>query len=111
MNIVYFEEGNFKIITEIDGKNNKEKQLNATLLILTINDICYGINKIRSQELRNMLEYLGIRSLVNLSTNLKTMKNYIISDGKKASSEYGYKLTLPGKREGIKLLTDLSKKI
>ena len=106
--IVYFEEGDFTILSEFPGKNNKEKQTKATLLILTINDICYGVNRMRTQDIKNKLEYMGIGSLTNLSKNLKTLKSYLIPDGK--SSESGYKITLPGKKEGVRILNDLSKK-
>jgi len=109
--IVYFDDSGFTIITEVTGKDNKEKQINATLLILTINDICYGNNSVKSQDLKAKLEYLGIRSLVNLSTNLKTIKNYIIPDGKSGSLDYSYKITLPGKKEGLRILNTFSKKI
>lgn len=105
---IYFENGSYKIIAEIDGKTNKKKMLNATLLILTINDICYGSNRIRTQDLKKKLEYLGIGSLANLSTNMKSVKRFVIPDGKRGSKEYGYKLTLPGRKEGIRLLSELT---
>ena len=108
--IVYFDDSGFTIITEVTGKNNKEKQINATLLILTINDICYGNNSVKSKDLKAKLKYLGLRSLGNLSINLRTIKNYIIPVGKSRSPDYSYKITLPGKKEGIRILDAFSKK-
>ena len=107
--LAYFEDGDFTILTEVNGKNNKEKQLNATLLILTINDICYGVNRMRTQDIKNKLEYMEIGSLTNLSKNLNTLKTHLIQDGKPGSTKSGYKITLPGKKEGVRILNDLSK--
>ena len=102
---IYFDKGDFIILSEIEGENNIEKQINATLLILTISDICYNDNSMKTQDIRRKLEYMGISSLTNLSTNLKTIKTYLISYGRSTAS--GYKLTLPGKKSGIKILTDI----
>lgn len=106
-NMIYFEDETFTLLVEIPGKNNKEKMIKGSLILLTIDDICYGSNRMRSQDLRKKLEYAGVGSLAHLSTHIRSIKRLIIPDGKKGSNNFGYRLTVPGKIEGIKIMTEL----
>jgi len=106
-----FEEDDLNLITSVEGKSEGEKQLSATLCILTGYEYCYGRDTIKSQILRDKLEKLGIRSLANLSTNLSKYPNYIISKGKRKSPNFMYKLTYPGKNEGLRIIKSLSKSL
>ena len=103
-----FEEEGLRLIKTIEGKVESEKQIKATLCILTAYHYCYDSDEIRSQDLRKKLEWLGIGSLVNLSTNLANYKQFIIPKGKPSSSKYSYKITYPGIKRGSEIIKELS---
>lgn len=98
--VFHFDGDGFTIIAPIKG-NQAEKQLKATLCTLTVNDCMYGKNDITSGDLRSILEELGIGSLTNLSTNLRSQRQFIIAKNS------NYKLTHPGKAEGLNIIREL----
>lgn len=105
-----FEEKELRIIFPIStlNKSISKKQHLSALLYLMGFKYCYGLKEISSSELRKKLEELGIDSLVNLSTNLKSFRNEIIhKKGLKGSTNTFYKITLPGELHAIKELKDL----
>jgi hypothetical protein len=51
---------------------------------------------------------LGIKSLVNLSTNLSEYKQFILPKGKPKSKEFSYEITLPGIKKGLEIIKELS---
>jgi len=111
-----FDENEVRIITGIEGKNEREKQLNATLLYLTVYKYCFDLKEISSSDLREKIEELGIKkSLVNLSTNLKKCPNFISHKrrgrGRGGSTDTSYKITIPGELKGIKLISKICKSI
>jgi predicted HAD superfamily phosphohydrolase len=105
-----FDNQDIFILKPITGKNEEEKQLKSSLIILTIYKNIFGENEIFSQKLRESLKKLGIKSLINLSTNLSKYKQFIIPKGKRSSKKYKYMLTLPGETKGKELIKELSEK-
>lgn len=103
-----FEKEDLVLITAIEGKNESEKQFKATICILTAYHYCYDSDEIKSQDLRKKLQWLGIASLVNLSTNIAEYKQFILPKGKPKSKEFSYKITLPGIKKGLKIIKELS---
>lgn len=109
-NIISFEEGEeFTFLFSIDGKNEPEKQLNATLCILTVFYYCYDQDEIATNNLKQKLEFLGIKSLDHLSHNLKKHKKLFILKGKARSSKFNYKVTQPGLNAGLNILSEKMK--
>ena len=108
MYIFNFGEDDLGLITVIKGKKESEKQIKATLCILTAYHYCYDSDEIRSQDLRKKLEWLGITSLVHLSLNLTKYKQFIISRGVPKSPNFSYKITYPGIKKGLEIIKELS---
>lgn len=92
---------------KIKGQNETEKQFNATICLGTIKYYSSKSNILNSTYLHKELEWLGIGSLVNLSTNLKNRRPYIISDGKKGSPNFYYKISQVGISIGLQLLKEM----
>lgn len=107
-NIFHFEDDYIILLCNIEGKNEAEKQLKATLVILTAYNHLYDKDRILSKDLVDKLKYLGIGSLVNLSTNLRKYRQYIIPLGKQGSSNFSYKITHPGIQKGLEIINELS---
>jgi len=105
--IIDFEESDFFILVNIKGDSAAEKQINATLCILTIYNYCYETKEIESEILKNKLENLGITSLGNLNINLKKFRNFIIPRGKPRSHNFSYKITIPGINRGLEIIKEL----
>lgn len=104
-----FEEVDLSLITTmLGGKNEAEKQFRATASILTTFHYCYNKDEIRSQDLRKKLEWLGIKSLANLSINLANYKQFILPKGKPKSPEFAYKITYPGIKKGLEIIKELA---
>ncbi len=110
-NIISFEgEDNFTFLFEIGGKGEPDKQLRATLCLLTVLYHCFGKDEISSKILNQKLQFWGIKSLSHISNNLKKYKNFLIPKGKAGSSKFSYKITRPGLNEGLKILAGYLKK-
>lgn len=110
--IFEFGETDIRIIAPIGGKSESRRQLNATLLYLTIYKFCFDLKEIRSTELRRKLLDLGIQSLVNLSTNLKQNQNYIWHRmDQRGDTTTSYRITTPGEIEGLRLIKEMKKKL
>ena len=103
-----FDEEDLSLIATVEGKNESEKQFKATVCILAAYHYCYGRDEIKSQDIRKKLEWFGIKSLVNLSTNLSEYKQFILPKGKPKSKEFSYKITLPGIKKGLEIIKELS---
>lgn len=103
-----FEKADLNLITTVEGKNEAEKQFKATVCILTAYHCCYDRDEIRSQDLRKKLEWLGIKSLGNLSVNLANHKLFILPKGKTKSPEFSYKITYPGIKKGLEIIKELT---
>ena len=72
--------------------------------MLTAKHYIKNEREINVPELKKTLEDLGIRSLVNLSTNLKGFENFIIMKGSKGSKSTSYRITNPGVTQGVELI-------
>ena len=90
------------------GRSNKESQVKATLIFLTVNKLIYGLDEISSSEFRNCL--LNARlEIKNLSTTLKNYSKYIIHmRGPIGSTKTSYRITSLGFQKGIMLLKDIT---
>jgi hypothetical protein len=102
-----FGEEGLTVTTNIEGKNESERQIKATLCILTAYHFCYGRDKIRAGNLKEMLRWLGIGSLTNLNANLKRNKSLLIPKGKPGSSDFCYQITYGGLEEGKEVIRQL----
>ena len=106
----YFEikENNIEILYPLNLSSNIEEHFIFTLLILTLKKIAFGEREIDSTQLRESAKVKGLRSLVNLSTNLKKYPKYIIHKrGKIGSTNTSYKLTTEGYNKGIEIITKI----
>lgn len=110
-----FDDKDVRIIYHIASETTTEsiKQYRATILYLTILKFCYSTNEICSKELRRKLEDIGLtKSLVNLSTNLKSYQTQIVhKKGERGNTDTSYKLTIPGEQEGVKIIKELVNRI
>lgn len=106
--ILYFNLKDITLLVSFEGKNEFEKQIEATLVILTSSAYLYDKEEIASIELKSKLKNLGIKSLIDLSTNISKCKRDIIREGKRGSHNYRYKLTVPGKNKGLKIIHKLA---
>jgi len=103
-----FEKEDLSLIVTVEGKSEIEKQFKATVCILTAYHYCYNSDEIKSQGLRKKLEWLGIKSLVNLSSNLANYKQFVLPKGKPGSPKFSYKITFPGIKRGLEIIKELS---
>jgi hypothetical protein len=106
-NLIHFENNDVVLLFNIPGKSNNEKQINATLLILTLTKLKFNKDEIASKELTKKLKTLGIGSLSILSNNLKQQRQYFVTSGAKGSINFSYKITIPGLNKGIELFKNL----
>ncbi|WJI09300.1 hypothetical protein FGU46_03900 [Methanobacterium sp. CWC-01] len=102
------EEDDFKVVATIEGKNEVEKQIKATLPILTVYYYCFGKEKIQSRDLASKLRWLGIKSLANLSKNLKRpeCKPFVIVSG--TGNNLTYQILNQGLKKGVEIIRELS---
>lgn len=98
------------LIAAVDGINEVEKQIKATVAILTTQNYLLGVDEIKSKKLRPKLEKLGIRSLINLSTNLAQRPDLIVPKGEPKSPDFSYQITYPGLRKGLEIIKELATK-
>jgi len=101
-----FEEKDLSLIATVEGKSEAVKQFKASVGILTAYHYCYHKDEIMSQDLRKKLEWLGIRSLANLSANLSDYKQLIRPKGKSGSPQFSYKITFPGIKKGLEIIKE-----
>jgi len=97
--IFFFRENDLRIINTkvVQAKKTKEMQLEVSLLHLLAYKYCFNLEKCPAALLRQKLKLLGVKSLVNLTTNLHKYQEYIIHEaGKKGSIENFFLITLPG---------------
>ena len=90
------------LLGDATGTNASDKVKNASLMILTLYDYIFG-RAMKTTELREALKNAGL-PLENLGTILKEERSLIIRIGKPKSPNMEYRLTQPGKREGLKLI-------
>jgi len=90
-----------------NGKNEAEKQHKISLLLLTASEYLFNQDFMKSSELIKKLEKLGVKSLVNLSTNLSKHRQFFIPRGKPKSKNFGFQITIPGKKEGLNIIKEL----
>lgn len=86
---------------------DKEKQLQATLLILTGFSYHYGKEEILSIDLKRRLRKLGIRALGHLTENLSEYSRFILPKIRGSASTY--EMTVRGKEEGLKIIKEFAR--
>lgn len=106
-NIIDFTENEFRIIVNIPGKSEGDKQRNASLIILTVLYYCKNQRDIKSSDLRDILRDLGIGSLVNMATNLKIDSSYWVLKGEPSSKLFYYRITTPGIQKGLEIIKSM----
>lgn len=97
--ILFIRENDVKLIDSkfIKSTSTKEVQLDTSLALLLIYKYVFDLDKCPSILLRKKLQLLGIKSLVNLTTNLHKYPEYIIHDaGKIGSTDNYFLITQPG---------------
>ena len=104
-NVFNFEEKNLDPIAPVKG-SWQEKQLKATLVILTGLSYCYEKDEILSTHLKGKLGNLKIGSLSQLGPTLLEHPQLIVSKGEGRGTSY--KITVPGKKEGLKIIKELA---
>jgi hypothetical protein len=109
--VIDFSENDFHIISEISGYTEGDKQRNSALIILTIRYYCFDNREILSGELRDFMRDLGIGSLINMATNLNSIRNFIIRIGKAGSPATRYRISDPGIKQGLKLIKEMLVKV
>jgi len=106
LNILSFDaDGEFTFLFEIDGNSEPDKQLRATLCILTVSYYCFAKEEMSSKNLIQKLQFWGIKSLSHISHSLKKHNRLIVAKGIAGSSNFSYKITVPGLNEGTKILS------
>lgn len=83
------------------GNSRSEKQMRGSLILLTLWRECYGVEEVRSPQLKDALRISGIDddSLYNMyGYNDAEGDRYFHRDGSGANTDIA--LTMPGKREG-----------
>lgn len=107
-NVLNFEKNDFKVVANINGENEIEKQIKASLIILTANYYCYEKEEINSRELASKLRWLGIKSLANLNKNLKRKEcqPFIRIVGK--GNNTAYQILNPGLKKGIEIMKEMA---
>jgi len=89
------------------GSSNRESQVKATLLFLTINKLLYSLDEINSTKFRKRLLDAGV-PIKNLSTTLKNYFKYITHRrGPIGSTKTSYRITSLGFQKGLMLLKDI----
>ena len=83
-----------------------DMQINAALLILAISHFGYNQDTLKTQFIKEKLEWLGI-SPNNFGRSMNSIKGKIIPKGKPRSNEFSYKITLIGLEEAKKIINNL----
>ena len=99
--------GNVSLIVPIDGKNEAEKQLRTTLVLMSIRDLLFEEDFMKSADIAVVLKRLGVKSIANLATNLNKSTDLLRPDGKPKSKNFGFRITIPGVMEGKKIIRGL----
>ncbi len=108
--ICYLRNKEIFLLKPIEGKNESERQVKTSLVLLTIKDSLFDDDFIGSSEISTVLMKLGIKSISNLSTNLNKERRFFIPEGVKASKKFGFRITVPGKIEGKKIIKSFLEK-
>ncbi len=91
----------------IDGKNEAEKQLKTTLVLMAIKDSLFEEDFMKSSDIAVVLKRLGVKSIMNLAKNLNKHANFLRPEGKPRSKNFGFRITIPGNVEGKKIIGEL----
>jgi len=99
-------DGNIILLRGWKGTTAIESQVKSTLLLLTANNLFFGLDEMNSSELRKSLIGLGV-PMANHSTNIKNFATLIIHKrGPIGSTSTSYKITHLGFQKSIDLIQD-----
>jgi hypothetical protein len=104
--IFLFGDTDISLIIPPEG-SDREKQLAATLSILTAYNYCLNKNEIKASELLVNLKMLGIGLLTHLAETLKKEPRYIQFKRKGRKKDTVYKITYPGLERGLEIIRQL----
>lgn len=104
--IFNFKEDDFEFMNPIIGEKSIDKQVKATLIILTIYYITYEKDEIPSKELGKHLRWLGTGAYSHISENIRNECNDLI-EIKGTAPNLSYKINLNGIQEGKKMIIEL----
>lgn len=99
-----FKEESLELAT-ISGETWEEKQINASLCILTANYYCFGNGEIISSDLAKLLKKIKMGSMANLSKNLAKYTHFIDMEEVHKTKKI-YKIKGPGRNEGLKIIKE-----
>lgn len=105
--IFYYEDDKLEFVCPIEGGSDGEKQFNGTISVLTFYHFWKGMDKLKSQDIREILKTEKNFPVNNFSKNLQKTeyKKYIRPDGVKGSHDFSYKITNPlGIEKGLEIL-------
>lgn len=105
-NVFEFTKDRFVLLKEPEAQTELEKQIRASVCILTAYKIGLGKEWIKSSTLVEALSERGI-SLNHFAKNIATRKDLIKKMGEKKGTDYG--VTTKGWQDGIELIKSLSK--
>ncbi len=103
-NVLDYENGKFTILKKSIGDSIAEKQVNASLCILTAWEIGMNIHWRKVTELTSSLRDIHI-DIKHLGENLTTRKDYFSTKGKLLGTRYH--ITTKGIEKGVELLKSL----
>lgn len=106
--LVGYDEGNntFKLKISFTRGKEAEKQVDASLVYLTLKKFGLGNGSATSRELREMLGNLKISSLSNFAATMSSKGNYFTINGVKGSSNMTYLITAIGAQKGVEILKE-----
>ncbi len=96
------------LIAIIEGMQ-KEKMKKICLVILTAYEFAYGEECIMTAIMKSHMEDAGVTVSTSFGSTLtQACKGLIITIGTKYSPNTAYKLTTPGRKEGLRLIKELA---
>lgn len=104
MEIFHIENDDISVLINLKNKKYREQHFEYVILLLTASYYCLGKNSIETNLLKEKFKKMCIKSLQNLSSNLKSYDNYLMTEGEVGSSHFVYKITFKGLQKGIELI-------
>ena len=104
MEIFHIENEDITVLINLKNKKYREQHFEYVILLLTASNYCLGRNSIETNILKEKFKKMGIKSLQNLSSNLKSYDNYLMTEGEVGSSHFVYKISFKGLQKGIEVI-------
>lgn len=104
-NVVEFEKEKFHLIKALPFPSMKEKQQKASLIILTVGKLCYGVDEMRATEISSIMENIGVSS-ANYAYAMSQIRQEVL--GKGAGKGTVYRITIPGVKKGLEIIKEIA---